>query len=153
MSLKTIKQEVAAFISNKVGAQQIVNIDFVIHEIMASKPQFEGEDAEFYLWLAHRELKEIVKSCVAKYNAKENASRQISLPGFEYLQVAYPVQRDGDSLLVPIDRMTEAEINERAEEYEVMGKGCFKHASELRGYASKRNASNDNTPSSPAIAA
>lgn len=144
MSVKAVKQEVTIFISNKIGDNQIVNIDFIVHEITASKPGIEGPDTDFYVWLAHRELREIVKSCVAKYNAKENVSRQISLPGFEYLQIAYPVQRDGDSLLVPIERMTETEINERAAEYEAMGRGCLNHASELRGYVARRNAANDN---------
>lgn len=141
-----IRKQITSFIANKVGRDEIINMDILVHEIVQSRSGIVGPDADFYRVCTYQKVHEVAKTCVAKYNAEDQPSRQIALPGFEHLQVAYPVARNGVKLLVPINRMTDEEIMERAEEYDAMAKGCRDHARELRGYITKRSASNDNIP-------
>ena len=141
----TVRKEITSFIAGKVGRDEIVNLDILVHEIVDGRPGIEGPDADFYRICTYKVVHDVAKTCVGKYNAKDQPSRQISLPGFDHLQVAYPVARNGVKLLVPINRMTDAELMERAEEYDAMAKGCRDHAREIRGYVSKRaSAANDN---------
>lgn len=140
-----IRKEITSFIASKVGRDEIINMDILVHEIVESRSGIVGPDADFYRVCTYKTVHDVAKTCVAKYNAKDQPSRQISLPGFEHLQVAYPVARNGVKLLVPINRMTDDELMERAEEYDAMAKGCRDHARELRGYVTKRSSANDNT--------
>lgn len=140
----SVRKEITVFISAKVGRDEIVNLDLLVHEIVESRSGIVGPDADFYRICTYKVVHDVAKTCIGKYNAKDQPSRQISLPGFEHLQVAYPVARNGVKLLVPINRMTGEELLERAAEYDAMAKGCRDHAREIRGYLAKRDASNDN---------
>jgi hypothetical protein len=57
-----------------------------------------------------------------------------TLPGFEHLNRGYPVERDDEVVIVPIDQMTRAERVERARQYRKMARGCIAHARELERY-------------------
>jgi hypothetical protein len=153
MSFDTICKEISEFIASKVNHDEIVNCDLLVHEIVESRAGIIGPDADFYRICTCKIVYDVAKSCIAKYNSKDLPTRQLALPGFEYLQVAYPVKRNGVKLLVPVNQMTDDELEERANEYDAMSRGCRDHAREIRGYVSKRNAANDNAPTEPAIAA
>jgi hypothetical protein len=66
--------------------------------------------------------------------AKASGSGTMPLPGFQHLQVAYPVERDNELVIVPIDKMTDAERLGRALQYRAMARGCIAHAEELERY-------------------
>jgi hypothetical protein len=60
------------------------------------------------------------------------------LDGFEYLQQAYPIARGAVRCLVPVDQMTDDEMDMKASEYQKMGDGCYTHAQEILSYKESR---------------
>ena len=66
--------------------------------------------------------------------ASVSKSGMMLLPGFKHLQRGYPVERDGELIIVPIALMTSIERRARAEQYRKMAVGCEEHADELDRY-------------------
>ena len=61
------------------------------------------------------------------------------LPGFDHLQRAYLVARNGEPAVVPIAHLTDGEIRGKAAELRGMADGCIAHAAELERYADERD--------------
>jgi hypothetical protein len=138
MNETSIYGEVRKIISDKIADGKVVVVDWLTHEIIGSKAAIEGADIEFYRVCAFTHVKDVVKRCVGKYGAKPETDAQLVLSGFEHLQIAYSVMRNGDIVLVPVDQLTDDEIDARAFEYDQMAKGCRDHARELRSYKRAR---------------
>ncbi|MER9937452.1 hypothetical protein [Mesorhizobium sp. M0088] len=138
MSETSVYSEVRKIIADKIAAGEIVIVDWLTHEIVAGKPGIEGTDTEFYRVCAYTHVKDLVKRCVGKYDARPETDRQLTLAGFEHLQVAYTVDREGRVTLVPVDQLSDSEIIGRAKAYDLMAEGCRAHARELRSYLRER---------------
>ena len=136
---ESLYSDVRDFIQSKLDAGLILRAEWVTAEIIASKAEPECADADFYLICARNHLAEVVKKCIGKYSAKPTTDEQLKLPGFEHMQKAYQVEREGVRLLVPTDRLTDAELLARAEEYDLMAVGCRAHARELREFVERRS--------------
>ncbi len=143
---KKIQIEIASFIARKLNRGKIVPFELVVSEIVAARSGITGPDADFYRVCTYKVVKETVKTCIGKYKANKKNQDQLSLPGFQHLQIAYPVTRNDVHMLVPIDQLTDGELAARADEYESMARGCRDHAREIRGYIQARTAANDNAP-------
>lgn len=61
------------------------------------------------------------------------------LPGFKHLRQIYPVKRDGQIFLVPIDQLTDEEMNAKADTYDKASESYAEHAQELRRYRLRRS--------------
>jgi hypothetical protein len=138
MNETSIYGEVRKIISDKVAEGKVVVVDWLTHEIISAKAAIEGADVEFYRVCAFTHVKDVVKRCVGKYGAKPDTDAQLVLSGFEHLQVAYSVMRDNEIVLVPVDLLSDEEIDDRAAEYDRMAKGCIAHARELRSFKRTR---------------
>lgn len=132
--------DVRDFIQGRLDAGLILRADWVTAEILAGKQEPECEDADFYLICARNHISEVVKRCIGKYSAKPTTDEQLKLPGFEHMQKAYQVEREGVRLLVPTDMLTDAELLRRADEYDEMAVGCRAHAREIRDFVERRQA-------------
>jgi len=130
--------DVKDFIQRRLDAGVILRADWVTSEILSEKQEPQCEDADFYLICARNHLSEVVKRCIGKYKPKPTTDDQLRLPGFEYMQKGYQVERDGVRLLVPTDAATDEELLARADEYDMMAAGCRAHARELRDFVSRR---------------
>lgn len=82
-----------------------------------------------------------------------NLYRQLVLDGFEHLQIAYTFEREGRTVLVPVDQCSEIELERRAREYDDMANGCRAHSRELREYIATRNAPTPSEASPKGMAA
>ena len=131
----SIFTEVRDFIQSRLDAGIILRADWVTAEILASKTEPECEDADFYLLCARDKIADVVRRCLGKFKPATETDDQLRLPGFDHLQKAYPVERGGESLLVPVDLLTVEELEARAAEYDAMASGCRAHARELREFA------------------
>lgn len=134
----SLHTEIRDFIQGRLDAGVILRADWVTAEILAGKQEPECEDADFYLICARSHIAEIVKRCIGKYSAKPQTDTQLTLPGFEHMQKAYQVERQGVRLLVPTDKLTDAELLARADEYDAMAVGCRAHAREIRDFVERR---------------
>jgi hypothetical protein len=64
--------------------------------------------------------------------------RQSVLEGFDRLQSYYLVRRGGEDLGVPVQGMTDAELDAKAAQIRRMGDGCHAHSDELIRYKNER---------------
>lgn len=131
-----VTNEIRKLVTERVDAGVILRVDWFTTEILAMKSDVHGDDADFYVACGVDFIKDTVKRCIGQYEPKASAAtdRQILLDGFEYLQRAYTVQRDGETVLVPVDRMTDDELEGRALELEEIARGTVAHAKEMRAY-------------------
>lgn len=134
----SIYSDVRDFIQGKLDAGLILRVDWVTAEIIADRDEPECADADFYLICARNHVADIVKRCIGKYSPKPSTDEQLKLPGFEHMQKAYQVDRQGIRLLVPTDALTDAELLLRADEYDAMAAGCVGHALEIREFVERR---------------
>jgi hypothetical protein len=72
--------------------------------------------------------------------APESEPSQLVLDGFDLVQRAYLVERDGESRLVRTDLMTLAEGRAKAASLRSFAQGALKHADELDAYFDAREA-------------
>jgi hypothetical protein len=138
MNEQSVRAEIRKTIADKISNGETVIVAWLITEILAEKSEVSGSDLPFYLACTRRTVAEIVKQCVGKYESAPASNSQVVLPGFEHLQIAYPVERGGNHVLVPIDQLSDAELDQRATEYDNMAKSCRLHAREIRDYVKAR---------------
>lgn len=137
--MDSIYTEVRRFVQDRVDTGVITRVEWLTAEYIESKGDVFGGDVPFYRVCALAHVNEVVKKCVGKYDSKPAKSAgQLVLPGFDHLQRAYTVTRDGAVLLVPVDLLTSAELLHRASEYDEMAKGCRAHAREIREFVAAR---------------
>lgn len=138
--MDSIYTEVREFVSEKVAAGVIVRVDWLTAEYIGSKSRIDGDDYPFYHACAQAHINEVVRRVVGKYDSKPKAENdaQLVLPGFEHLQRAYTITREGVVVLVPVDKLTDDELLQRAAEYDLMAKGCRNHAREIRQFVTSR---------------
>jgi hypothetical protein len=140
MQITNIKREIREMIADCVGRGEVRDVSYYVNHIMAQYSDIEGSDVDFYLICTRHRIKDIVSATIGKFEPKQKQSTgQLVLDGFEHLQIAYTFEREGRTVLVPIDKCTDLELMQRAKEYDDMAKGCQNHARELRGYVSDRS--------------
>ncbi|QDP58786.1 MAG: hypothetical protein GOVbin1573_73 [Prokaryotic dsDNA virus sp.] len=138
MERPNITAEVRAFIEDKLANGEIIRVEWVKHEFVMRHDHIEGEDADFYRICAYEHVGRVVKKVIGLYQPKPAGDEQLVLDGFDHLQRAYPVLRDGDRVLVPTDQLTDDELRDRAAEYDAMAEGCRLHAQEIRAFIGSR---------------
>ena len=134
MSDTSIRTEVRAAVEEKITAGVAVRADWIAVGILEAKAGIEGADAEFYRVCAYNEIRRIAKEVLGKWKATDETPEQLVLPGFTHLCKAYPMERDGEVVLVPVDQCTVSELLHRAEQLDEMAAGCRAHAKEIRAY-------------------
>ncbi|MGQ3297726.1 hypothetical protein [Reyranella sp.] len=134
MSDTSIRTEVRAVIEEKISAGVAIRADWVAVGILETKSKVEGDDAEFYRVCAYNEIRRIAKEVLGKWKATDETPAQLVLPGFTHLCKAYPMERDGEVVLVPVDQCSASELLLRAEQLDEMAAGCRAHAKEIRAY-------------------
>lgn len=138
MSDDHITKEVRLFIADKLGSGEIVGVKKLAAEIIHRRSDIQGEDCDFYIGCAYGHLTRLIKKVIGKYEPSDAQDDQLVLDGFDRLQTGYPVERDGERVLVPTDLCTDDELLTRASEHEAMAFGHRRHAQELRTYVEGR---------------
>jgi hypothetical protein len=131
----SIYSQVKAIIADRIEAGEQVVVDWLTHEIVRGKELIDTPDSDFFRACAYVHVKDVVKRVVGKYDSGPASDAQYVLEGFQHLQKAYTVQRQGQNILVPVDQLSIEEIEARADEYDTMAAGCVAHAKELRFFA------------------
>lgn len=141
-SKSDVTREIRNMVQDRIASGLIIRVDWFTTEILSLKDGIEGDDADFYIACGVDFIKDTVKRCIGDYKPKAEGApdAQIIMDGFDHLQKAYTTIRDAEQVLVPVDMLTDAEIESRALELESMARGCIAHAKELRGYGRLRSA-------------
>ena len=140
MRQNNITGEIRKLITDKIANNETVEVSWLTHEVIQRHCDIDGDDKSFYLVCAYAHVKDRVRQCIGKYGVKQMTDRQLVLDGFSHLQVAYTVEREAGTVLVPVDQLADAELLARAREYDDMAVGCRDHAREIRKYVEARTA-------------
>jgi len=119
----------------------VLHPEFIAHAVVGDHPDVNGEDADFYKCCSFAKIRDEVRQQVNRMKIateKQEGSEQLVMPGFDYLQQRYFVDRDNEPCIVRIEEMTDDELEAKAQEREAMGRACFAHADELRRYRDLR---------------
>lgn len=135
---RLFREQIARLVGEFIDAGRICDVDLLCSEFLSTKALPGGDDEDFFLFCADTFVRRTARDVVGKLNPKETSSKQFVLDGFEHLQKAYPVARDGRRLIVPLHLMTDEEIDDRAWELDAMAAGCTGHANEMREYKRRR---------------
>ncbi len=112
--------------------------DWVTQEIMAQHASIVGEDSDFHLVVSRETVRAQVRKQIGRYKLTPEGALcpdgQLVLEGFEFLQRAYLIDRDGEQVAIPVERMTSAMRQAKIKELRAMGQGCMRHADELERY-------------------
>ena len=134
--IKQIKADIRKLVQDTVESGAIGHVDFFTARVISDHAEIEGADADFYIICARETINGMVKAAVNKYDTPEADTPLME--GFEQLKTAYPIHRNGDHLLVPIQFCTDEELESRADEFGKQAKGLRKHAKEIRAYILQR---------------
>lgn len=137
-SISDLDAEIAQEAESMVNGETPKN--WLIQAVLKKHQRIEGPDAE----MAFACMRETVANRVNKYFSALKANQindpQLPLPGFKRLQQRYVITRRGQQAIVAIHNMTDAEIEAKAIEMDMMAEGCREHARELRRYIRRRRA-------------
>lgn len=137
---ETIYAEVRKFVSDLVDSGAETPVEWITSRFLSACGDIAGEGVPLYRYCARAHVGRIVKKVIGKYDVEARAVQlsDVALPGFEHLQRAYTMQRDGKTVLVPITKCTDMELMSRAQEYDRQAAGCRLHARELRSFVKSR---------------
>ena len=131
-----LNAEIEKTIRERIDAGQIVRKDWISHEILAAHPLPDFDDADFTECCRRVAVADAVNKVNRRFKEDPEtvSDGQLPLPGYRYLQKAYPVERQGERLLVPLLQLTVGEIRDKITFYREMSSGCAGHARELERF-------------------
>jgi len=139
MNNDSITPDIHRLVDERIEHGIAVHFQWVAQAILDERCEIDGKDAPFYRQCTFNEIVRIVKRAIGKYeNATDTTPEQLLFPGFKHLVRAYPVERDGERMLVPLQMCTDEELHARANELFKMAKGCRAHGRELLEYIASR---------------
>ena len=134
----SIRTEIRALIDEKISAGIAIRADWVAAGVLENKNRISGEDKEFYLTCAYNDIRRMAKEVIGKFKVGGETPEQLILPGFRHLCKAYPMVRDEEVVLVPVDQCTTAELLARAAQLDEMADGCLAHSQEIRAHVTAK---------------
>ena len=136
---KELEQQAHKLIAQKIEDGESVQMHWAVTEFLNLQPEITGPGEAFYQLAARDYAYRLIKKAVDKHDrSSKPGDGQMILDGYEFLQKAYTVDRDGERQLVPIDLVTNLELLKRAADYRKMGDGCYAHAREIEQYVADR---------------
>lgn len=130
-----LQTEIEGLVQRAINSGSTVAAAWITQTVMLAHGNVAGSDADWLIANARRHVRASVQKVISRYKASEqDGDPQMVLEGFERLQKAYLIEREGDQLIVPITQMTAPELMARAFEYRRMAAGCEEHAREIERY-------------------
>lgn len=140
MTQNDLMNEVQEIIERFISEGKSIAASWVVQAIVKSHPDVSGADANWYILCGYEHARDSVRQVLRRYKpSEEGPQEQVVLPGFERLQKAYLVDRGNEQTIVPVQDLTDAEIEAKEIELEIMGRGCYQHRDELKRYRMQRN--------------
>jgi hypothetical protein len=134
--MKQVRAMVRKLVKDTADSGAIGHVTFFTAQALSSFGEIEGEGADFYTICAQITVTQIVKDAVGKYDKPESDTP--ILAGFTHLRIAYPVHRNGEHLLVPVDKLTDQEIDLRCSQYQEAADGYIAHIEEFQTFKRAR---------------
>jgi len=139
MDIKQIKTDIEKLVTQKIDSGQPVAMSWLTQEVLNDHSDITGEDVDFYIVCARYYVSDQVKRQIKKFEpSTAEQDGQLVMDGFDHLQKAYPVERGEERVIMPVWKMTDKELEDRALEYDAMAHGCIAHAEDIRRYIEQR---------------
>ncbi len=141
MTIGDLFNEVRDFVEKKLHQGLVVRTQFLALEIMGKHPLGDGSDTDFYQLCAVETLRVQCRKVLSSFKVSTelpDEDEQMILPGYERLQWGYMLVREKESVVVPTDQITYAELTAKADEYYKAAKGQEEHAEELLRYRDEK---------------
>lgn len=133
---KDLSDEISQMIEEGIEAGLVMDPTWITDELVNRR---HSGDTAFYRLCAAAHVRDTVRKCLSDYkDTPIGPTEQLRLPGFEFLQKAYLIERDKQQVIVPLNRCTNEELKQKIQTYKVMSEGCTKHAVELERYRQTR---------------
>lgn len=141
-SMADLTREIAEAISTLMEQGQTLRREWIVQTILARHDDVEGEDADFYRCASRKTIEGAVRQQINRFEPKAEVTpdRQLVLEGFERLQRYYALEERGELIAIPVDAMTDAQLEAKQAELIAMGAGCYQHAEEIQRYRDARRA-------------
>lgn len=134
---KDLATEINDEIEIKLSAGMTIVDSWLVQAILSKHDETDLSDFSKCARLEF--VKDEVGRCVRRFKEPEpDELDQLTLPGFRRLQKAYKIEREEQQLIVPIELMSDAELEAKALEHDNMAKGHNVHAREIRRYIKAR---------------
>jgi hypothetical protein len=137
MMREELLSEVAAIVEKTIEGGKPVRAAWVAKTIV---DDHGTEDIEWLQRCSLELVRNAVRKVLRRYHPDEEGETdpQLTLPGYQRVQKAYLVRRRGQQVVVPIEKLSAAEIRLKITELRRMADGCLEHGEELERYLVKR---------------
>lgn len=98
----------------------------------------QGEHSDFWLHSGYSYCRQQVRKCINRRAGDRPVSDKHPLKRWQHLQAYYLLERDGDKVAVPVNDMTDSELEQKARLYRTMAATCYAHADELDRFRNHR---------------
>lgn len=135
-----LRREIHNIVAAHLAAGHTVRWAWLITDVLKNHPLPVIPDLDFNRLCRQLAIGDAVRDVLRtlKLNAEDpshvSSTGMLPLPGYNHLQQGYPFERDGELVIVPIDKLTKTERRSRAAQYRAMAAGCIEHADELDRY-------------------
>lgn len=141
-----VRREITAKVDDLAAECKSLHPAWITHDIclghMAGLGQ--GDDADFWRHAGYIAVRAEVGQYLRKYYSADKApdddEGQRRLPGFEYVQTHYIVDRDDTEIAVPTTDLSDDEISRIAARLRATGSALFAHADDLERFQRSRTA-------------
>lgn len=126
-----LQTEVDELIQVGIDHGQVMSANSIVQEVVERL----SDDPDFQILCTWAHVRDTVRACLRAYKDDPvQSDEQLRLPGYEFLQKAYLIDRDGEQKVVPLTKCTDEELQVKIIQYRRMSEGCIKHANELERY-------------------
>lgn len=150
LSAREINTEILSMIAALEG-KEIINRAWLVTAMLAEHPlkrHRKKDPDEFSLTCRQGFISASVDAVLARLKFQDEGGdpdqTELELPprpGFKHLRQLYPIKRDGAIMLVPLEQMTDDEIEAKVKTYRRASLSLDGHATELERYLTARQMS------------
>lgn len=140
---ETLRSEINAKIDELDRTGQEWSPQWIAHTVCAAHDDglAQNEHAEFWKYGGYKTCREETRRCInRRAGDEESAELQMVFEGFEHLQRYYVVERKGDSVGIPVEQLSDEELQAKAALHRSFGAAHFAHADEIDRFIGWRTA-------------
>src|SRR5262245_32771826 len=143
MIRQSLVNEAREFYEARLDEKRAIPMVWAVSEIIRAHESVENSDREWWETCAQVAVYAAVSEVVRKIKAAEDepdseAEQESLFPGYRHLQRRYIVERNEDQVTVPVELLTDEEIDAKILEHERQSAGHLSHAQELMRFKSER---------------
>lgn len=137
-SRNDLRREVEGVMKADLEAGRVVIRGWVVHTILSRHELPVMPDRDFNVLCRMEHVTETVREILREWKKSDEDAEAVAdagtLPGFRRLRLGYPLERESKLVIVPIQRMSAAELKAKTAKYRALGDGCYEHADEMERY-------------------